>query len=155
MELFTVYFDLLLICIELSIGFWISWILKIENPKIKSFPLSIDWVLDNIRTHTHTHTHLHTYIYIYTIVSQNFCSILIHAVFFVFFCFVFFVGGGCQYWSCPDLWNFPGPVNKQINKNRKNCLLNQWSLGSLKRCAIVHTKCAQFCPRFPLGCLSS
>ena len=36
MELFALYFDLLFY-MELSIGFWITWILKKENPKIESF----------------------------------------------------------------------------------------------------------------------
>ena len=34
MELFAMYFNSLLFYIELSIGFWITWILKKENPKI-------------------------------------------------------------------------------------------------------------------------
>ena len=49
MELFALYFDLLLFYIEFLIGFWITWILKKENPEIELFPPSIDFALDNIR----------------------------------------------------------------------------------------------------------
>ena len=49
MEPFAQYFSLLLFYIELSNAFWITWILIIENPKIESFPLSADLVMDNIR----------------------------------------------------------------------------------------------------------
>ena len=49
MELFALNFDLILFYIEISIGFWITWILKKENPKIESFPPSPNLVLDNIR----------------------------------------------------------------------------------------------------------
>ena len=53
MKLFALNFDLLLIYIELSIGFWITRILKEKNTKIESFLPSADMTLDNI------------YIYIY------------------------------------------------------------------------------------------
>ena len=62
MELFALYFNLLFY-IELSFGFWITWIVKKENPKIESFQPSTDSALDNvyiyiyIYKHTHTHTH--------------------------------------------------------------------------------------------------
>ena len=35
--------------VELSIGFWIIWTLEKENPKIESFPPSVDLALDNVR----------------------------------------------------------------------------------------------------------
>ena len=44
MELFALFFNLLLFYIELYKGFWIAWILKKENPKIESFPTSADFV---------------------------------------------------------------------------------------------------------------
>ena len=42
MELFALYFNLLWFYIELSIVFWIKWILKKENTKIESFSPSAD-----------------------------------------------------------------------------------------------------------------
>ena len=51
MELLTLYFNLLIFYIELSIGFWITRILKKENPKIESFPPSADLALDNIKVY--------------------------------------------------------------------------------------------------------
>ena len=59
MELFVLYFDLLLFYMEFSIGFWITWILKKENPKIESFPSSADLALDN------NIYYIYIYIYIY------------------------------------------------------------------------------------------
>ena len=47
---------------EFSIGFWITWILKKENPKIESFLPSTDLALDNI----YIYTYIYTYQYIYT-----------------------------------------------------------------------------------------
>ena len=46
--LFALYFNLILFYIELCFGFWITWILKTENPKIESFPPSADLILNNI-----------------------------------------------------------------------------------------------------------
>ena len=66
MELFVLYFNLLLFYIKLSIGFWITRILKKENLKIESFPLSTDLALDII--------YIYIYIldmYIYLIPSLN------------------------------------------------------------------------------------
>ena len=64
MELFAWHFNqILLFYIELSIGCWITWILKKENPRIESFPQSADLAYDNIRIHTHTHTYIYIYIY--------------------------------------------------------------------------------------------
>ena len=51
MELFALHFNLSLFYIELSIGFWITWIFKKENMKIELFPSSVDLVLDNIRVY--------------------------------------------------------------------------------------------------------
>ena len=48
MELFALYFNLLLFYNDLSIGVWITWILKKENPKIESLPPSDDMALDDI-----------------------------------------------------------------------------------------------------------
>ena len=48
MEWFSLYFDLLLFYIDLSTGFWITWILKKENPRIELFPSLADLALDNI-----------------------------------------------------------------------------------------------------------
>ena len=45
--LFVQYFNLLFY-IELLFAFWITWILKIENPKIESFSSLANLVLDNI-----------------------------------------------------------------------------------------------------------
>ena len=74
--LFTLYFNLLLFYIELSIGICITWIVKKENIKIESFPPLADLVLDNIYIYiyifslcTHTYVYMcvcnHIYIYIY------------------------------------------------------------------------------------------
>ena len=49
MELFALYFNLFLFYFEFSFGFWITWILLKENPKIESFRSSADLLLDNIR----------------------------------------------------------------------------------------------------------
>ena len=57
MELFALDFNLLLFYNEQSIGFWIMWILKKENPKIESLPPSANLALDNI--------YIYIYIYIY------------------------------------------------------------------------------------------
>ena len=48
MELFALYFNLLLFFTELSIGFWITWILKKEDPKIELFLPLADLMLDKI-----------------------------------------------------------------------------------------------------------
>ena len=53
MELYSLYFNLLLFYTELSLGFWITRILKKENPKIESFLPSANLVLDNIRIYTY------------------------------------------------------------------------------------------------------
>ena len=47
MDLFALYFNLLFY-IELSFGFWITRILKKENPEIELFPPSADLTLDNM-----------------------------------------------------------------------------------------------------------
>ena len=62
MKLFALYFSLLLFYIKLSFGFWITWILKKENPKIELFPTSADLALDNMS--------IYIYIYIYVWVSE-------------------------------------------------------------------------------------
>ena len=59
MELFALYFNLLLFYIELTFGFWITQILKKENPYIESFSPTVDMVLNNI--------YIYIYIYIYWI----------------------------------------------------------------------------------------
>ena len=71
MELFALYFNLLLFYIKLSFGFWIIfdviyiYILhgywKKENPKIESFPQSADLVLDKYKN---IKTNIYIYIYI-------------------------------------------------------------------------------------------
>ena len=62
MESFPLYFDLLWFYIEHSIGFWITWILKKENPNIGTFPQSADLALD--------------YIYIYIVIHRQICFVL-------------------------------------------------------------------------------
>ena len=57
-----------LIYIDHSFGFWITWILLKENPKIESFPPLADLALDNIRV----------YIYIYIYIFTNLLSTSIH-----------------------------------------------------------------------------
>ena len=47
MKIFARYFYLLLFYIVLSIVFWITWILKKENPKIESFLPSADLALES------------------------------------------------------------------------------------------------------------
>ena len=46
MKLFALYLDLLLFYTELFFGFWITWILKRENPKIELFPPSANMALE-------------------------------------------------------------------------------------------------------------
>ena len=53
---FALYYNLLFY-IELSVGFWIRWILKKENPKMQLFQPLGDLALDNI--------YIYIYIYIY------------------------------------------------------------------------------------------
>ena len=48
MEFFALHFNLLLFYIELSVEFWITWILQKENPIVESFLLSADLAFDNI-----------------------------------------------------------------------------------------------------------
>ena len=48
MELFALYFNLLIYYIELSTGFWVTWILKKENPKLELFIPLADLAFDNI-----------------------------------------------------------------------------------------------------------
>ena len=62
MELFEMCFNLLLFYTELSIGFWITWILKRENPKIEPFPPATDLVL-------YIYIYLYLYIYVYYILD--------------------------------------------------------------------------------------
>ena len=64
MELFVLYFNLLLFYIKLSIGFWITRILKKENLKIESFPLSTDLALDIIYIYIYIR-----YVYIFNSIS--------------------------------------------------------------------------------------
>ena len=64
MELFALYFNLLLFYIELSFGFWITWILKKQNPKIELFPPLADLALNDI------------YIYIYIVIHRQICFVL-------------------------------------------------------------------------------
>ena len=77
---------LLLFYTALSIGFWITWILKKENPKIESIPPSADLALGNIRIyiyiyiyiHTHTHTYIYIYIYIYIFLCYPYLMLYIY-----------------------------------------------------------------------------
>ena len=62
--LFTyIYIYIYLLCIlihyyftfYITIGFWMTWILKKENPKTESFPSSADLALDNLRIHIYVY----------------------------------------------------------------------------------------------------
>ena len=75
MELFALYFDILLFYIDPSIGFWITWILKKENPKIELFPPLADLALNNI------------YIYIYEIHSRSFKHHRVNSI-VEYFCYI-------------------------------------------------------------------
>ena len=63
MELFALYFNILLVYVDFSIRFWITWTLKKENPKLESFPPSADLGLDNI----YPVVSIYISLYIYTV----------------------------------------------------------------------------------------